>query len=161
MKSLISKGKRLLLVVLDAADSVFYAIHVCSMVLLLPRDCSSDHEHRNYSKQVETHIRGLRALGVSTERLLVSLLVNKLPPEIRLIVTRVSATGTWNLIDVMSVLEQEVDARECASAGSMFLPPCRLQTRLPTGATLFASNPASNNEPFCVYCGQRHTSNHY
>ena len=117
---------------------------------------------RKLHTTVETHIRGLRALGVSAESyggLLVSLLVNKLPPEIRLIVTRMSATGTWNLIDVMSILEQEVDARECASASSMLLPPHRPQTRLPTGATLFTNNPASNNEPSCVYCGQRHTSN--
>ena len=42
---------RLLLVVLDAADShILRDNHVHAMGILLTRDCSSDHEHRDYSQ---------------------------------------------------------------------------------------------------------------
>ena len=68
---------------------------------------------------VEAHIRGLRALGVSADSyggLLSSLLVNKLPSEIRLIISRKATSGTLDLDGILKTLEQEVEARECASA---------------------------------------------
>lgn len=46
---------------------------------------------RKLHNSVEAHIRGLRALGVPAETyggLLMSVLVNKLPPEVKLIVSR-------------------------------------------------------------------------
>ncbi len=53
---------------------------------------------RKLHDSVEAHIRGLRALGVRPESyggLLTSVLVNKLPSEIRLIVSRETGSGTW------------------------------------------------------------------
>lgn len=52
---------------------------------------------RKLHDSVEAHVRGLRALGVLPDSyggLLTSVLVNKLPPEVRLIVSR-ATTGTW------------------------------------------------------------------
>ena len=47
---------------------------------------------RHLYDSVETHVRGLRALGVSADLygiLLTSILMNKLPLEIRLVVSRI------------------------------------------------------------------------
>ena len=111
---------------------------------------------------VEAHVRGLRALGVPAESyggLLTSVLVNKLPPEIRLIVSREMTAGRWDLDGVMKILEREVDARERASSTGTPATPRRVQPRTPTAAALMASNSGPASGSFsCVYCGQSHTS---
>ena len=63
---------------------------------------------RKLHNSVEAHIRGLRALGVPTETyggLLTLVLVNKLPPEVKLIVSRELTGENWDLDRVMKILE--------------------------------------------------------
>ena len=119
---------------------------------------------RKLHDMVEAHVRGLRALGVPAKSyggggLLTLVLVNKLPPEIRLIV---STTGRWDLDVVMKILEREVHARERASstgASTAPPPPPKMQPRTPTAAALVASNSGSDSgSSSCVYCGQSHMS---
>ena len=76
---------------------------------------------RKLHDSVAAHVRGLRALGVLSESyggLLTSVLINKLPPEIKLIVSRATARESWDLDQVMKIFEQEIDARERASLPS-------------------------------------------
>ena len=47
--------------------------------------------------------------------MLSSVLVNKLPPGIRLIVSREIAGDSWDVDRVMNIVEREVDARERVS----------------------------------------------
>ena len=57
---------------------------------------------------MEAHIRGLRALGISVAAygsMLSSVLVNKLPPGIRLIVSREIAGDSWDVDRVMNIVE--------------------------------------------------------
>ena len=70
---------------------------------------------RKLFDSVEAHIRGLRALGISASAyggMLPSVLINKLPPEIRLIISREMTGDGWDLDKVMKIIEREVDARE-------------------------------------------------
>ena len=58
--------------------------------------------------EAHIHVRGLRALGIPVETyggLLTSLLVNKLPSKIRLIISRETTSGSWDLNGVMKILE--------------------------------------------------------
>lgn len=84
---------------------------------------------RTLHDTVESHVRGLRALGMPAESyggLLTSILVGKLPSEIRLIVSREMTAGKWDLDGVMKILEREVVARERASTtGTPPQPPPR------------------------------------
>ena len=115
---------------------------------------------RHLHDSVEAHVRGLRALGVPPDSyggLLTSVLVNKLPPEIRLFVSRAMTGESWDLDQVMRVFEQEIDARERASLPSTTSTP-RGAARTPTAATLVASNPLSNTSVACVFCNQKHPS---
>ena len=112
---------------------------------------------RQLHDSVEAHVRGLRALGVPPDSyagLLTSVLVNKLPPEIRLIVSRAMTGESWDLDQVMKIFEQEVDARERASLPS----GTGTQPRTPTAATLVAGNSPSNTTISCVFCNQKHPS---
>ena len=123
---------------------------------------SSNHDVKGFRRlhdSVEAHVRGLRALGVPATAyggILSSVLVNKLPPEIRLIISREMTGDGWNLDKVMKIIEREVDAREQASVPTTSRNPRR---RMPTAATLIASNSEPTGEHItCVYCGQGHKS---
>ena len=104
---------------------------------------------------VETQVRELKALGVTSESygaLLSSTLLNKLPPEIRLIVSRGLTDDGWNLDTIPQLFEAELLARERATSTSQprrTLPGCQP----PTASALVA--PATPN---CAYCGQGHAS---
>ena len=107
---------------------------------------------------VESHVRSLKSLGVSSDSygtLLASVLVNKLPTEIRLIVSRKVDEDSWNLDAMLGVVGEELTARERAA-----ITPTRtkkFQAReQATAATLLAGN--SSNGPTCCYCSQAHTS---
>ena len=126
---------------------------------------TTHHDHKGLRKlhnSVEAHVRGLRALGVPPDSyggLLTSVLVNKLPPEVRLIVSRATTRESWNLDEVMKIFEQEIDARERTSLSSGPSTPRRTQFRTPTATALVAnhSGPTSTNVT-CAYCGQSHLS---
>ena len=113
---------------------------------------------RKLHDSVEAHVRGLRALGLPPDSyggLLTSVLISKLPPEIRLIVSRAITGESWDLDQVMKVFEQEVDARECASLPGT--PTSRgSQPRIPTAASLVAGS--SGSSVTCMYCNQNHSS---
>ena len=113
---------------------------------------------RHLYDTVEVHVRGLRLLEVLSETygsLLSSVLVNKLPPELRLIISRKVTDEDWKLDVIMKTVEQEIEARERAAPD----PPThgRKQDRdKPTAIALVAS---SNSNPHCCYCNQSHPSN--
>jgi hypothetical protein len=108
----------------------------------------------------EAHVRGLRALGVPTESyggLLTSVLVKRLPPEIRLIVSRAMLAEKWDLDQVISIFEQEIDARERASTSSSLGAVHKLKPpQMPTTSTFMTNN--SGTGVSCVYCNQKHNS---
>ena len=119
---------------------------------------TSHHDLRGLRRlydSVEANVRGLRALGVALESyggLLTSILMNKLPPEIRLIITE----DRWDMEKVMKIISREVDARERSStlSGSDPLPKKQFPKGPPTAAALVANDSA----PHCVYCNQDHQS---
>ena len=63
----------------------------------------------------EAHVRSLRSLGIDSATygaLLSPVLLSKLPPELRLIVSRKVSESNLNLDDLLSTFEQELTARE-------------------------------------------------
>ena len=106
---------------------------------------SSHHNVKGLRKlyDSEAHIRGLQALGISVSAyggMLSSMLVNKLPPEIRLSISCEISGDSWDVNNVMSVVEQEIGARECASVPTSGTPNTSVRPRrqIPTVATLGA-----------------------
>ena len=87
---------------------------------------------RHLYDSVETQIRGLRALGVPSESyrsLLMSVLMNKLPQELCLTVSREITDRDLNLDALMRVTEREIDARERACTSSCSSQQSRNQTK--------------------------------
>ena len=68
--------------------------------------------------KVEANVRGLEALGIASDTygsLLVPVLMNKLPEELRLIITRHFEGGIWHLEKLLKSFKEEVEARERCS----------------------------------------------
>ena len=106
--------------------------------------------HRLYDS-VETHVRSLKNLGVDSKTygtLLTSVLLNKLPQELRLIVSRKS--GDVGLDQFLKEVEQEIDARERAQAtqSNAGQPTRKLCEQPRTATTLLSGNSATS----CCYC---------
>ena len=117
----------------------------------------------------EAHVRALQALGLQCEsygKLLVPLLMEKLPPSMRLIISRAIDQPEWDLDILMKAFDSEIEARErCEPIGTnpsdFFTPkrPFPSQTNngkeVPTGATLTNQ---SEQPVSCTFCKQSHPS---
>ena len=117
---------------------------------------------RRLYDSVEAHVRGLRALGVAAGPyggLLTSILMNKLPPEIRLIISRELTEEKWDVEKLMKIFDREVDARERSATSHSSTPTSLFRRPLhkapPTAAALMASH---SGPPRCAFCEQGHSS---
>ncbi|KAK2546895.1 hypothetical protein P5673_033374 [Acropora cervicornis] len=119
--------------------------------------------------RVEAHVRALQALGIHCEsygKLLVPLLMEKLPPNMRLIISRAIDQPEWDFDVLLKAFDSEIEARErCESVGTnpsdSFTPkrPFSSQANkgkdVPTGATLTYQ---SEHPISCTFCKQSHPS---
>ena len=67
--------------------------------------------------EVESHVRSLNSLGVLPESygsVVASTLLNKLPHDVQLIVSRGVSDAEWNLECFLKTLNDEIEARERA-----------------------------------------------
>lgn len=104
-------------------------------------------------------------LGVNSSQygsLLTPVIMSKLPPEVRVQVTRNTAQEVWEISDLLEVIRQEVEAREISEGVKTNVQvekPKQLQRKLPSTATLIAKNDTQplpkGNQLKCVYCGGR------
>ena len=118
---------------------------------------------RRLHNEVEANVRSLKALGVERDSygiVLTSVLLTKLPPEIRLIVTRKASGEDLDLETLQAAFEEELVARERSP------DPARNNRRPqdkprppPTPTTLLSGAQESGREPIaCCYCQQSHSS---
>ena len=124
---------------------------------------------RKFYDTVETHCRGLKALGVessSYRTILVNIFLQRLPDEIKLIISRkmneVSGDDNWNFDTLLDILQTEVEVREkCMitshkqySQGAPNKMPYHNKSISATASTLFASN--KNIDQTCTFCCGQH-----
>ena len=108
---------------------------------------------------VELHTRSLKSLGVNPDsygELLTSVLMNKLPHGLQLLVSRQISEDDWRLDTIMKALAEEIQARERATAMQPSVSRSRSIKEIPVSATLLTD---SASGPFCSYCHQSHQSN--
>ena len=116
---------------------------------------------------IESQVRSLKSLGVSSSSygsLLSSVVMSKLPQDLRLIITQ-EVKDEWDLDHILDVSRSELEARERANGNnvspidqSSTKPPYnrgRKGLPLSTDAALFATG----SKPTCTYCRKDHASN--
>ncbi|XP_028397211.1 uncharacterized protein LOC114521021 [Dendronephthya gigantea] len=111
---------------------------------------------------VESHIRALNSLGVhpsSYGNLLCSMLMNKIPQELRIRVSREVKEDIWDLEHLLKLIGDDIEAREraCGNTTNDKLPhnPFKGHGKPPSAAALHTGG----TPPSCTYCQQQHTSN--
>lgn len=110
---------------------------------------------------IESQVHGLKSLGVASETygsLLSSVLLAKIPKEIRLIISRKVGGGDWKLDQLLKMLKEEVQARERTAASDVSTTKSYEKSRRfpSTAAALFTGSGGST--PTCYYCHQSHLS---
>ncbi len=114
---------------------------------------------RQLYDSTESHIRSLKALGVeptSYGAMLSSVLLTKLPPDLRLIVSRKVSDADLDMGELLATFEEELTARERAAK------PSHSQTRRgqdryrQTASTLMSGAQESASGVSCCYCQQPH-----
>ena len=134
--------------------------HMNSLVKLEP--VSSQHDVkalRRFYDAVESNVRGLKALGVPRESygaLLSSVVISKLPPEMRLIVSREMDEEDWDLKKMMEVMEREIRARERSGIPPPQQKTPQRSTSIPPTASSLLTGVTSQFT--CVYCSGPHPS---
>ena len=113
---------------------------------------------------ISCHIRSLKSLGIESDSyggLLCPVLLNKIPADLQLIISRKVSGADWKLDLLMEAIEEEITARERVSAGQS-RPPAWWSTseqKPPPTATALVSGEPSNVQMPCCYCDQLHSPN--
>ena len=134
--------------------------HMDALLSLEPATSQSLKGLRQFFDIVESHVGGLRALDVPSSSyggLLSSVLMNKLPPDVRLVVSRQVPEADWNLDILMKVVDEEINARERAVLATSVngqQKKSHARDNQPTAASLFTKGSMIS----CVYCDQSHPS---
>ena len=110
---------------------------------------------RRLFDNISSHMRSLASLKVKEETygsLLCPVLINKIPPDVQLIVCRKAPEADWELKTLMSAIEEEIVARERPGPSS---PPCRPKNKPSLTATTLVAKEPSTVTHLCCYCNQQ------
>ena len=115
-------------------------------------------ELRRLYDHTESHVRSLKSLGIeaaSYGALLSPVLLAKLPPDLRLIVSRKVSDSNLDMDALLTTFEEELTARERANPQL-----ARRSQEKPhhTASTLFSGSRDSKTDPQCCYCQKSHPS---
>ena len=117
---------------------------------------------RRLYDSTETHIRSLHSLGISSDTygsLLSPVLLTKLPPDMRLIISREVGDSNLDMDKLLKSFNQELSARERANPLAGLSSKTNPEKRSPpTNAVLMANNRISDAGTRCAFCQQDHIS---
>ena len=122
---------------------------------------------RKFYDIVEQYCRGLQALGIDSSSygtILVNILLQRLPENIKLIISRKmgesSGDSEWKIEELLDILKTEVEAREkCSALNGKTQDSKRgnnYKSQPATAAALFTAN--RNRVPNCTFCKGVHAS---
>ena len=134
-------------------------------LLDIPAPKNTLSQFRSYNDRTETYIRGLESLGQAQDSygsLLVPVIFNKMPSEIRKNLTREHGSTDWYLGDLRRSIFKELAILESGSSTESFESPS-------TTATFYTNTKSRENWPktnspqksyqiSCAYCKEPHFS---
>ena len=107
------------------------------------------------------HIRGLETLGVTSEQyesMLIPVTMTKFPSEIRLRIARETGREAWKITPLLTILRQEVEAREASEGSTINVVKTPVQPSRPSSNGTASSLVTNNYNVLCVYCNAPHFS---
>ncbi|XP_053406422.1 uncharacterized protein LOC123546015 [Mercenaria mercenaria] len=124
---------------------------------------------RHFYDNTEIYIRGLESLGQTEDTygsLLVPVILNKLPAEIRKSMTREHGSSTWNLSDIRKCLLKELTIMDAGNDlesplsfpyTASFVTNAKSSER-PTNKKVSYQQPRYVNQKLCAFCKGSHVS---
>ena len=128
--------------------------------------CSGDKaaQIRAVYDKINVHVRGLDSLGIGTGQygsVLVPVIMEKLPQDVRLQIARVTTRDVWDIEELMQVIKSEVEAREMTEGikinETRKLDNLSRKSAMPTTSS-FLTKDGGSNERRCIYCKADHYS---
>ena len=119
---------------------------------------------RKLFDKIEAEKRGLRALGILSDsygNLLTSVVMNKLPQELRIIISRKIKNEEWDLDSLLNAFEEELEARERAARSdtkSEFTREFKTYRKECTTAAFLLNENKPSKQPSCTYCKENNPS---
>ena len=121
---------------------------------------------------IETHLRSLQNLGVSSESygsLCIPVILSRIPEQLRLLMSRKFDKNSWNVNEVLSQLKIEVDARKRCIRRNIQNKKMYIQNKkgnmhgksresLSAASLLAGKDEQSKSKPYCVFCEKEHPS---
>ena len=115
--------------------------------------------------KISINVRGLEALGVNSSQygsLLIPVVMSKLPQDVRLQIARNTAQDVWEISELLSVIQREVEAREISDGIKVNPEKIKISHAKPlphgSATALLANGPTPENRIQCVYCSGNHFS---
>ena len=140
-------------------------------LLEIPQPRNQLHSLRNFYDKMEAYVRGLEALGESQEtygKLLVPIIMKKLPGEIRRNLAREHGPSTWALQNLRRSIQNEINIMDAGQENDETLNPIPTTSTFVAGAKpKMRQNHITNrnvqrtveNRP-CVFCHETHSPTH-
>ena len=140
------------------------------MKALLQLECNpgSIAQLRSLRDKINVQVRGLHALGISSEQygaLLIPVIMTRLPSEIALEVSRKTQEDIWRIEEVTAIVRKEIEAREMSekmiNEKRKFEKSVKPRPASPIGSTktFVATGSPQKRSPECYFCGKGHYSN--
>ena len=121
---------------------------------------------RSLYDTVESHVRGLESMEISPDMygcFLTPIIMQKLPEEFRIAITRNLGSETWNLKDILREFHKELQLREQCLLNTKELRPSSSSQRgesLHSTSALFSNSSKGKKvaRVWCSFCNQDHQS---
>ena len=153
---------------------VLISAHIEKLLNLTPVISINDVKRiRKLYDEIEAHTRNLKSLSVNTDKygpVLVSIVMSKLPSEIKLVISReMSISDEWIVDELMEALKREIESREMCLLMSSMSQNKRQESREKhdyfendedqfTSSNLYAGNEKLIS---CTYCRKNHPSSKF
>ncbi|XP_068670918.1 uncharacterized protein [Montipora foliosa] len=144
-----------------AQKQIIINSHMESLIKLKPVNVISDVKGiRAVLDRVEIQVRGLQSLGIDSAQygaLLIPIFLEKLPDELKLIVSR-KHKDDWELISVLEAVKSEVEAQECSGIQSTTEKPPPRRPTFHTGSNNATASALLSGEGkfICLFCKGNH-----
>ena len=136
-------------------------MHTCRLCLnYVPKPSNSIRSLRSFHDAVESHTRGLSSLGKSEDTygdLLVTVIREKLPKELKINIARSKTTPEWSLSQLMSAILKEIRILECGT-NQLSLVSSQSTAAFIVGSKVNRDKKQDKGQPSCIFCKRPHTS---
>ena len=119
---------------------------------------------RSLYDSVESHVRGLEGMEISSEMygcFLTPIVMQKLPEEFRIAITRNLESETWNLKDILVEFHKELQLREQCLVNNKEFKSSNQRGEFPLSTSALytdSSKDKQSSRVWCSFCNQNHQS---